>query len=397
MMSFDEQLRRVFDAALAELADVARADVERAREQARQQALAEGSVQREQARQQALDEANARHEQARRQALDEASARHERERQQALDEARARHEQARQQALEEGRAQGWEDGREQGRFEGQQEARDAIAAIAPPEPVVDSSALDRLLDAFRAIDRARSLSETLDAAAACAGREAARAAVILVRGSQLRGWRFVGFDASFDGASFEAALADAPVIADAVSRGETVRSDDAPSFAQPASGANMACPLDVAGQTVAVVYADGVTSDASVEAIARHASRALEALTAVKAARALLRTGNGAAEDAASGNGAAGSDVGTVADDPDAAAKRYAKLLVSEIKLYHEPAVVAGRRDRDLASRLGGEIARARVLYEQRVPQTVRGRTDYFRDELVRTLANGDATLLQLT
>jgi hypothetical protein len=70
---------------------------------------------------------------------------------------------------------------------------------------------------------------------------------------------------------------------------------------------------------------------------------------------------------------------------------------VSEIKLYHEPAVVAGRRDRDLAMRLGGEIARARVLYEQRVPQTVRSRTDYFRDELVRTLANGDATLLQLS
>jgi hypothetical protein len=69
-------------------------------------------------------------------------------------------------------------------------------------------------------------------------------------------------------------------------------------------------------------------------------------------------------------------------------------LLVSEIKLYHEPAVAAGQRERDLASRLGGEIARARVLYEQRVPAAVRDRTDYFRDELVRTLANGDATLL---
>ena len=84
-------------------------------------------------------------------------------------------------------------------------------------------------------------------------------------------------------------------------------------------------------------------------------------------------------------------------DDADSSAKRYAKLLVSEIKLYHEPAVVAGRRERDLAMRLGGEIARARVLYEQRVPQTVRSRTDYFRDELVRTLANGDATLLHLS
>ena len=63
----------------------------------------------------------------------------------------------------------------------------------------------------------------------------------------------------------------------------------------------------------------------------------------------------------------------------------------------HEPAVVEGRRDRDLATRLGGEIARARVLYEERVPLEVRQRGDYFHDELVRTLANGDPTLLQTT
>jgi hypothetical protein len=67
---------------------------------------------------------------------------------------------------------------------------------------------------------------------------------------------------------------------------------------------------------------------------------------------------------------------------------------VSEIKLYHEAALVDGRRDRDLASRLGGEIARARAMYEQRVSPHVRARTDYFHDELVRTLANGDAGLL---
>ena len=58
--------------------------------------------------------------------------------------------------------------------------------------------------------------------------------------------------------------------------------------------------------------------------------------------------------------------------------------------------MVDGRRDRDLATRLGGEIARARVLYEQRVPPHVRQRADYFHDELVRTLANGDASLLEV-
>ena len=81
--------------------------------------------------------------------------------------------------------------------------------------------------------------------------------------------------------------------------------------------------------------------------------------------------------------------------DEDVAAKRYARLLISEIRLYHEADVTAGRRERDLTSRLGGEIARARVLYEQRVPAHVRRRADHFRDELVRTLADGDAALVQ--
>ena len=88
---------------------------------------------------------------------------------------------------------------------------------------------------------------------------------------------------------------------------------------------------------------------------------------------------------------AAGSDSGLTDDE---GARRYARLLISEIKLYHEADVLAGRRERDLASRLGDEITRARVLYEQRVPAHVRQSTDCFHDELVRTLADGDGALI---
>ena len=59
-----------------------------------------------------------------------------------------------------------------------------------------------------------------------------------------------------------------------------------------------------------------------------------------------------------------------IPDDSDSA--RRCRLLVSEIKLYHEAAVIAGRRERDLATRLGTEIARARVLQRQRVAASVR-------------------------
>ena len=77
-------------------------------------------------------------------------------------------------------------------------------------------------------------------------------------------------------------------------------------------------------------------------------------------------------------------------------AQRYARLLVSEIKLYHEQAVVEGRRDRDLATRLGGEIARARVMYEQRVPAHVRQRADIFTTSSCARSPTATRALLEL-
>ena len=163
------------------------------------------------------------------------------------------------------------------------------------------------------------------------------------------------------------------------------------------SGGTLAVPIAMSGQVVAVLVASpgaeagsGPPNRGAIEILARYAARCLEAITAFKAARALTeRPGEPGGDGPAPSHDARAEE--------DAAARRFARLLVSEIKLYHEAAVVDGRRDRDLARRLGGEIARARVLYEQRVPPQVRQRADFFHDELVHTLANGDASLLQLT
>jgi hypothetical protein len=130
----------------------------------------------------------------------------------------------------------------------------------------------------------------------------------------------------------------------------------------------------------------------NLELLTAYAARSLEALTAFKTARALTHRPEQLDVDSDVDASRRLSDEETMAEDTSA--RRYARLLVSEIKLYHEAALVDGRRDRDLASRLGGEIARARAMYEQRVSPHVRARTDYFHDELVRTLANGDAGLL---
>ena len=91
--------------------------------------------------------------------------------------------------------------------------------------------------------------------------------------------------------------------------------------------------------------------------------------------------------------GAAPSDA--AGDDEAQSARRYAKLLVSEIKLYNEGAVRVGRERRDLASRLRDEISRARHLYDERIGSSLADRDRYFQQELVQTLADGDQSLFQ--
>jgi hypothetical protein len=321
-----------------------------------------------------------------------------------------------------GHEQGFEAGRQQGEADGYERGRRAERDSGRS---AETAASARLLDGVRSIARARSLGEILDTLASCAGREAPRAAVVIARGGRFRGWRFIGFGPSFDTAdAVDIAAADAGVIADAAQTGVVTacpadgpRGDQgaAPAFAALAPDRDgIAVPIAMSGQVVAVLYADqgdGAPSDPAspiaepagawaerLEVFARYAARCLEAQTAYKAARVLLdrpplTTAAGAPAD---------HDVRVDAidardpSDADAAARRYAQLLVSEIKLYHEPAVIAGRRERDLATRLSTEIARARLLYEQRVPAHLRERTAYFHDELVRTLAEGDAGLLEL-
>src|SRR5439155_17335966 len=160
----------------------------------------------------------------------------------------------------------------------------------------------------------------------------------------------------------------------------------------------MALPVRVGGEVVSVLYADAplvneLSSDARwpaiLEVLVRHASRVLEAMTVQQAAglslpRPMARGSHAAVPGPVEHTGTGDEDT----------ARRYARLLLSEIRMYHEPIVDAARRSGDLMSRLHSEIERARRLYEARVPESLPARADYFDQELVRTLAGGDRTLL---
>jgi hypothetical protein len=75
-------------------------------------------------------------------------------------------------------------------------------------------------------------------------------------------------------------------------------------------------------------------------------------------------------------------------------AKRFAKLLISEIELYNKAKVMEGRKNGDLYRRLKSDIDRSRQTYEKRFSKTVTKQYDYFHEELVRTLAGNDSSLL---
>lgn len=283
---------------------------------------------------------------------------------------------------------------------------EALAAKPAAEPAraIETADSKRLLDSIQWLGRARSLSETLDTLASVAAREASRVAVLTLRGGRVHGWRFLGFGDLDQTPPVDLLFADAGIIATAARNNEVAVDQPAPSFASLESGVQcMAVPLALAGEVVAVLYADAGSGSPTpestnpesrlnadnLEILARFAARGMEAMTAFKVARSLTAPTSWPDRPA--------PPVEKDDEEEVAGARRYARLLVSEIKLYHEDSIAAGRRDRDLSSRLGGEIARARVLYEQRVPSHVRERAPYFDDELVRTLAGGDRSLLEMT
>jgi predicted ArsR family transcriptional regulator len=70
-------------------------------------------------------------------------------------------------------------------------------------------------------------------------------------------------------------------------------------------------------------------------------------------------------------------------------ARRFARLLVNEIKLYNERKVGEGRAAGNLYELLRDDIERSRQAYTERIPESVRATTDFFNEELVRILAEG--------
>jgi len=185
-------------------------------------------------------------------------------------------------------------------------------------------------------------------------------------------------------------------------------------------------PLLVKDKVPAVLYADGGTdkqgkSDASaLQLLVRTAGLWLEVLAmrkagvvttasspeaaaqAVEAAAMLtptpapgsIRVPEAAMAAAAPASVPAAPGIAAGDEEVHKKAKRFAKLLVDEIKLYNQGKVNEGRQNRDLYDRLKEDIEKSKATYDKRYGSTPAASANYFNDEIVRVLADNDAALM---
>ena len=177
---------------------------------------------------------------------------------------------------------------------------DEAAALRAAAEQGSLAAMERLLDAFRRLDQATTLTALIDALAEAAAGEMTRSAVFVVRGRELRGWRAAGFseapaDVRLVSVSLDAAAAIGVCVrskARVEITPETFAGSDGLGFLAASDAASgLAMPVTLGGETAAVIYGDdgGAGGPAgwreTIEILARHASRCLEAQTAIRAAK----------------------------------------------------------------------------------------------------------------
>ena len=302
--------------------------------------------------------------------------------------------------------------------------------------------LQAIRDAVDAIARGSGQREILGAVLQGAVSFYSRSAIFIVKDHHLSGWAGLGFDGeggvsneSFHGISLKSSgdhllgrALKRQGLVEAGSEGPGTEPIGALGSIHPKSSA--AVPLIVRGRPVAVLYADSGAGEPArqgqaLEIVVRTAGLSLERFGhatarrespvemvvsgpdrspslagAIPVSRAAAPTAPEEAEmhallgDITATPRRAGSDDGLSEEERrvQADARRFAKLLVSELLLYNEEAVVLGRKNRDLYQRLRAEIDRSRQSFLARV-RNRSGTTQFFEEELVRVLAQGDPAL----
>ena len=234
-------------------------------------------------------------------------------------------------------------------LESRQKAPAATAAAASPLPI-----LDDLLAGFQALQSAATMGDVLTTLVEQLAAQFPRVALFRVKKSHLQGEHQIGFDLKTDIAKVVLPLGMDSLLARAVNSGQIERlaGDELKDGTRaPFSGSPrfaLAVPIAVAGETLAIVYADDAgagkdrrAADASLagarfaEAMQHHAVALLMRLTNELKARAELQT--------------------------------YAQSLVRELEQMYASDQQSEKSGDELQARLKGNLEYARSIFESRV------------------------------
>jgi hypothetical protein len=287
--------------------------------------------------------------------------------------------------------------------------RRAVEVVESLAPAPGASPSDLLNAAAAAIHESGSQADILRHLLEGEARFAGRVALFVVKGNAISGWQGIGFEDN-DAIKTLSIQTGSGLVGKAIQAKNPVAGSpkefDAGfvnSMKAPAEGQCLVLPLVVKDKVAAVIYADagtvqGGTLDSSgLQALTRFAAIWLELA-------ALRKAGGSPAEDvaqpqpaaamAASAPASAPASSGSEEDELHKKARRFAKLLVEEIKLYNQPRVEEGRQHKDLYDRLKVDIEKSRSTYDKRYAESAVASADYFTQELIRILADNDASLM---
>jgi len=327
-------------------------------------------------------------------------------------------------------------------------------SVAHGESGAGSGSSANLVEAVASIHTGTTQKEILRALLDTSGSRAARVALFVMKSGAAQGWQCRGFgeeeaikDFSLDMSAGPSAHAYQNRV---VTPGNIAEMDSrfAQQFGGPANEQVLVLPLVLKDKVAALLYADGGADGgldaAGLELLVMAASAWLEVTSLRKqlqtkevaepaarptpvaaqtvssfsdpfaghapqhtmtkaeepepAAEVVEVAAHAAAAGAAASAPAAAQDpfAGMSAEDADThrKAQRFARLLVDEIKLYNQAKVAEGRRHKDLYDRLKDDIEKSRATYQKRYGNTAAASGEYFQKEVVRSLAEDDASVM---
>lgn len=287
----------------------------------------------------------------------------------------------------------------------------AVEELQTLEPEPGNLPTDLLNAAASAIQESASQAEILRHLLEGAARFCGRAAIFVIKTGTMTGWQGIGFENNDEVKSFNlsasAGLADRAIQGRAPVSGKAEEFDSGfvSTLTAPVDGNCAVLPLVVKEKVAALIYADaGKLPDNTVDLSAltllcRYTALWLE-LVALRKAGVTAPAEEGHAHTAAPAPPApvaAEADAAAMAtpeDDAHKKARRFAKLLVDEIKLYNQSKVTEGKQNHDLYDRLREDIEKSRAAYDKKFSGTPASSANYFTQELIRVLADNDVTLM---